>query len=110
MKLTDTQLVLLSAASQREDCAVELAPNLKGGAAHKVVGKLLSEGLVEEIPARGALPIHSPRVLWVRYGFVLGSYARRLVHLAHTHRIPAFLHPATIASSSVQNQRSPLPL
>ena len=55
MRLTDTQLVLLSAASQREDYGIELAPNLKGGAAHKVVGKLLSEGLVEETPARGAL-------------------------------------------------------
>src|SRR5438876_6450671 len=57
MKLTDTQLVLLSAASQREDGGIELAPNLKGGAAHRVVGKLLTEGLVEEIPARGALPV-----------------------------------------------------
>jgi hypothetical protein len=57
MKLTDTQLVLLSAASRCEDGAIELAPNLKGGAAHKVVGKLLSEGLVEEIPALGALPV-----------------------------------------------------
>jgi hypothetical protein len=44
MKLTDTQLVLLSAASQREDGAVVLAPNLKGGAASKVVGKLLRDG------------------------------------------------------------------
>jgi hypothetical protein len=41
MKLTDTQLVILSAASQRQDCAIELAPTLKGGAAHKVVGRLL---------------------------------------------------------------------
>jgi hypothetical protein len=57
MKLTDTQLVLLSAASQREDCAVELPANLKGGAAHKVVAKLLTEGLVEEIRARGSLPV-----------------------------------------------------
>jgi hypothetical protein len=57
VRLTDTQLVLLSAASQREDGAIELAPNLKGGAAHKVVGKLLTEGLVEEIPACGALPV-----------------------------------------------------
>jgi hypothetical protein len=57
MKLTDTQLVLLSAASQREDCAIELAPNLTGGAAHKVVGKLLAEGLIEEIQARGSLPV-----------------------------------------------------
>jgi len=47
MKLTDTQLVLLSAAAQRQDGGVELAPTLKGGAAHRVVGKLLTEGLVE---------------------------------------------------------------
>ena len=57
MQLTDTQLVFLSAASQREDGSIELAPNLKGGAAHKVVGKLLAEGLVEEIPACDALPV-----------------------------------------------------
>ena len=57
MKLTDTQLVLLSKASQREDRALELPANLKGGAAHKVVGKLLAEGLVEEIRARGELPV-----------------------------------------------------
>jgi len=46
MKLTDTQLVLLSAASQREDGGIELASNLKDSAAHKVIGKLLTEGLV----------------------------------------------------------------
>ena len=57
MKLTDTQLVLLSAASQRGDGAIELQANLKGGAAHKVVAKLLTEGLVEEISARGSLPV-----------------------------------------------------
>jgi hypothetical protein len=57
MKLTDTQLVLLSAASQREDRGVEVGSNLKGGAAHKVLGKLLTEGLVEEVPAHGAIPV-----------------------------------------------------
>jgi hypothetical protein len=55
--LTSTQLVLLSAAAQREDGAIELAPNLKGAATDKVVSKLLRDGLIEEIPARGALPI-----------------------------------------------------
>jgi len=57
MKLTDTQLVILSAASQREDCAIELAPNLNVGAARKVVGKLLADGLIEEIEARDSLPV-----------------------------------------------------
>lgn len=56
MKLTDTQLALLSAASQRDDRAIELPENLKGGAAHKVVAKLLTEGLVEEIRATSDLP------------------------------------------------------
>jgi hypothetical protein len=52
MKLSDTQLVLLSAASQREDGAVVLAPNLKGGAASKVVGKLLRDGKKSRPPRR----------------------------------------------------------
>jgi hypothetical protein len=57
VKLTDTQLVLLSAASQREDRALERTSNLAGGAAGKVVAKLLKEGLIEEIQSRGSLPI-----------------------------------------------------
>ncbi len=57
MKLTDTQRRLLAAASQRDDRAVERPSNLPGGAAGKVVAKLLTEGLVEEIPSRGSSPV-----------------------------------------------------
>ena len=57
MKLTDTQLLLLSAASQRDDRALEPSPKLTGGAAGKVVAKLLTEGLVEEVRARGSIPV-----------------------------------------------------
>jgi hypothetical protein len=57
MKLTDTQLVLLSAAAQREDGGIELAPNVKGGASQNLVRKLLSEGLIEEVRATGSLPV-----------------------------------------------------
>ena len=56
-KLTDTQLVILSAASQREDRGIVLPPNLKGGAAQKLVAKLVELGLVEEIRARGELQV-----------------------------------------------------
>jgi hypothetical protein len=49
MSLTDTQLVLLSSASQREDHLVTLPSNLKGGAAKKVVDELLSLGFVKEV-------------------------------------------------------------
>ncbi len=56
-KLSDTQLVLLSAAAQHPEGAIEPASDLQGGAAKKAVGKLLRGGFIEEIPARGALPV-----------------------------------------------------
>src|SRR6266540_4984739 len=58
VKLTDTQLVLLSRASQRDDGALEIPDTLKGGAAKKVVDKLLGAGLVEEVRAgSSSLPV-----------------------------------------------------
>jgi hypothetical protein len=56
-KLTDTQLIILSAASRREDRGLVLPANLKGGAAQKLVAKLIDLGLVEEVRARGDLPV-----------------------------------------------------
>jgi hypothetical protein len=50
-KLTDTQLIILSA------CGVELPANLKGEAARKVVDKLTRAGLLEEVRATGSLPV-----------------------------------------------------
>jgi hypothetical protein len=48
-KLSDTQLVILSAAAQREDRNVLPLPgSLRGGAAAKVVGVLLSRRLIAE--------------------------------------------------------------
>jgi hypothetical protein len=49
-KLSDTQVVILSAASQRDDGAVLPLPEtlkLKGGALEKVLGSLKSKGLIE---------------------------------------------------------------
>jgi hypothetical protein len=56
-KLTDTQLIILSAASQRDDRAVELPANVKGEAGRKVVDKLIRAGLLEEVRAAGSLPV-----------------------------------------------------
>ena len=56
-RLTDTQLIILSAASQRDDRGVELPANLKGEAARKVVDKLICAGLLEEVRASGSLPV-----------------------------------------------------
>ena len=56
-RLTDTQLMILSAASQRDDRGVELPANIKGQAARKVVDKLIRAGLLEEVRAAGTLPV-----------------------------------------------------
>ena len=56
-RLTDTQLIILSAASQRDDHGVELPANAKGEAAGRVVDKLIRAGLLEEVGASGSLPI-----------------------------------------------------
>jgi hypothetical protein len=57
VELTDTQRRLLAVASQRDDRALERPPNLTGGVAAKVVAKLVTEGLIEEIQSRGLLPV-----------------------------------------------------
>jgi hypothetical protein len=56
-RLTDMQLIILSAASQRDDRGVELPANVKGEAARKVVDKLIRAGLLEEVHAGGSLPV-----------------------------------------------------
>lgn len=55
-KLSDTQRVILSAASQRTDrLALPLPKSLKGGAAHKVVNALIDKGLLKEVKANRKL-------------------------------------------------------
>src|SRR5260370_20876997 len=56
-KLTDTQLIIRSGASQRDDRGVELPANLKGEAARKVVATLIRVRLLEEVRAGGSLPV-----------------------------------------------------
>ena len=56
-KLTDTQLVLLSAAAQRQDGAIELTVKPEPAGARKALITLLNDGLVEEVPAGGTLPV-----------------------------------------------------
>ena len=56
-RLTDTQLVILSAASQRDERGVELSANVNGEAARKAADKLIRAGLLEEVRAAGSLPV-----------------------------------------------------
>src|SRR6516162_2687561 len=55
--LSDTQLVILSAASQRDDRGVDLPATVKDKATRKALDKLIRAGLLEEVRAAGALPV-----------------------------------------------------
>jgi hypothetical protein len=57
MTLSDTQLLILSAASQRTDHAATLPANLKGSAAKKVIDRLLKQNLLQEIRAKDDMPV-----------------------------------------------------
>ena len=52
IKLTDTQLLTLSVAAQREDRCIAAPPNLKGAAALKFATRLVATGLVKEVKAK----------------------------------------------------------
>jgi hypothetical protein len=71
IKITDTQLVMLSAAAQRDDRCLGPPKNLKGGAVQKVAAKLLAAGLVKEIKAKAG-------AVWRRDEETGQSYSLRL--------------------------------
>jgi hypothetical protein len=56
-KLTDTQLVMLSAAARRDDRCLVASANLKGGAAQKVAAKLIAAGLAKEVRTEAGTPV-----------------------------------------------------
>jgi hypothetical protein len=56
-KLSDTQLIVLSTAAQREDGIADLPDRLRGAAAVKVIKPLLTKGFVEEVLAKPSLPV-----------------------------------------------------
>jgi hypothetical protein len=54
-RFSDTQLVILSSASRRNDRGVDLPANVTHEAVRKAVEKLIRAGLVEEVSANGSL-------------------------------------------------------
>lgn len=52
----DTQLVMLSAAAQRDDRSLTPPEKLKGGAAQKVAAKLIAASFVKEVKAKAVNP------------------------------------------------------
>jgi hypothetical protein len=54
-RLTDTQRIILSSVSRRNDRGVDLPANVTGEALCKAVDKLIRAGLLEEVRAHGSL-------------------------------------------------------
>jgi hypothetical protein len=57
VKLSDTQLAMLSAAAQREDLCLAAPDKMKGAILGKVSEKLVKLGLVREIRAKTGMPV-----------------------------------------------------
>jgi hypothetical protein len=57
VKLTDAQLVMMSAATQRKDCCLSAPATIKGAALSRVGVKLAKLGLAREIEAKSGAPI-----------------------------------------------------
>jgi Protein of unknown function (DUF3489) len=72
IKLSDTQLVMLSAAAQRDDRSLTPPEKLKGAAAHKIAMKLIAAGFVKEVKAKAGMPV------WRRDEQNAQSYALKL--------------------------------
>jgi hypothetical protein len=98
-KLTDTQVAILSAASQREDRCLIAPPNLKGGAAQKVAAKLLAAGLVRETKAKTGMEA------WRRneetgQAYSLKLTAAGLKAIAADEPVPQFLSSTDVAPNA----------
>jgi hypothetical protein len=72
IKLTDTQLVMLSVAVQRDDRCLVASQNLRGAVAQKFAAKLIGAGLAKEIKAKAGTPV------WRRDEQIGESYALKL--------------------------------
>src|SRR6202453_3043788 len=57
VKLTDAQLVMMSAAAQRKDRCLSAPATIKGAPLNKVTAKLTKRGLAREIGAKPGAPI-----------------------------------------------------
>jgi hypothetical protein len=98
IKLTETQIVMVSAAAQREGRCLIAPANLKGGAVQKVAAKLIEAGLVKEIKAKPGAPV------WRQDEGAGQSYTLKLT-AAGVKALPAGDRPASDGSSEDSDKR-----
>jgi hypothetical protein len=79
VKLTDAQLVMLSAAAQREDLCLTAPDKMKGAILTKVGEKLVKLGLVREVRAKAGMPIWRRDAAGQSYALKLTAAALKAV-------------------------------
>jgi Protein of unknown function (DUF3489) len=72
IKLSDTQLILLSGAARRKDRCLAPPRGFKGAAALKAVERLLGAGYVTEVKGKGGVPV------WRRDEIAVHDYCLKL--------------------------------
>jgi hypothetical protein len=105
VKLTDAQLVMMSAAAQRKDGCLSALTTIKGAALRKVGVKLAKLGLVREIGAKAGAPI------WGRddagQGYALKLTAAGLKAVAVDERSQNVIDPSEAAPPQAKNVVGP---
>src|SRR4029077_501366 len=104
-KLTETQLVMMSAAAQRKDHCLSAPATIKGAALSKVSAKLAKLGLIREIEAKPGAPI------WRRdeagQGYALKLTAAGLKAIAVDEGSPEAIEPGEAPQPQAKNVASP---
>jgi Protein of unknown function (DUF3489) len=105
VKLTDAQLVMMSAAAQRKDRCLSALATIKGVALSKVTAKLTKLGLVREIEAKPGAPI------WRRddagQGYALKLTAAGLKAIAVDEGSPDAIEPSEAPQPPAKISASP---
>jgi hypothetical protein len=105
VKLTDAQLVMMSAAAQRKDRCLSAPATIRGAALSKVTAKLTKLGLVREIEAKPAAPI------WRRddagQGYALKLTAAGLKAIAVDEGSQDTIEPSEAPQPQAKNVASP---
>jgi hypothetical protein len=105
VKLTDAQLVMMSAAAQRKDRCLSAPPTIKGAALIKVSAKFAKLGLAREIEAKPGAPI------WRRdddgQGYALKLTAAGLKAIAVDEESQDAIEPGDSPQPQAKNRASP---
>jgi Protein of unknown function (DUF3489) len=105
VKLTDAQLVMMSAAAQRKDRCLSAPATIKGAAFSKVSAKLVKLGLAREIEAKPGAPI------WRRndagQGYALKLTAAGLKAIAVDEGSPDAIEPSEARQPQAKNGAGP---